>query len=195
MEKWFVESKALSVSCNYELVVWAAVWLNQSKQYEDIEDEQDQQQQQQQEEQGAQGGVEAAAAGAAAGVVVDPGLDFTRSRSMNLLQSPLGTPSPVVPHTYTTPWHEFLCAHLASAATSSSGQTELPDSSDQHNNNNTAAAITAMDIDSDVDEGVSDRKGSAGSGVGEVGRRDWAKGVGRRGKRPAGRGCKIGRKY
>ena len=118
-----MENKALTVSCNYELVVWAAVWLNQSKQYEDREDEHDQQQQQQQrqdEPQGAQGG-----------------LDFTQR---NMLASPLGTPSPVVPHTYTTPWHEILCRELGQASASDAGQTQI-------------SGHQAMDIDSDVDEG------------------------------------------
>ena len=41
MEPWFVESKALSVSCNYELIVWAAVWFNQSKQHSDEEEQQE----------------------------------------------------------------------------------------------------------------------------------------------------------
>ena len=127
MEKWFVENKALTVSCNYELVVWAAVWLNQSKQYEDREDEHDQQQRQQQqrdEPQGAHGG-----------------LDFTQ-RNNNMLASPIETPSLVVPHTYTTRWHEILCRELAGqAASDAAGQTQV------------STGHQAMDVDSDVDEG------------------------------------------
>ena len=119
-----MENKALTVSCNYELVVWAAVWLNQSKQYEDREDEHDQQQQQQRDElQGAHGG-----------------LDFTQ-RNNNMLASPLETPSPVVPHTYTTPWHEILCRELGQEASDAAGQTQV------------STGHQAMDVDSDVDEG------------------------------------------
>ena len=121
MEPWFVESKALSVSCNYELVVWAAVWLNQRKQFEDKEDEREERQKQlEEQEQGAQGGQEL-------------------PRNM-LLESPIYTPrtsnpaSPVVPHTYTTPWHEFLCKQMASQERTNTDET-------------------AMDVDSDVDEG------------------------------------------
>ena len=114
MEPWFVESKALSVSCNYELVVWAAVWLNQSKQFEDKEDREEERQKLA--EQGAQGG---------------------QDTQRNMLESPMriiSPTSPVVPHTYTTPWHEFLCKQMASQGETNTGET-------------------AMDVDSDVDEG------------------------------------------
>ncbi len=121
MEPWFVESKALSVSCNYELVCWAAVWLNHTQQVL--------------EEQEAREAAAGGGAAAAAAAPPPPGAEALPGPPAPLLPGPpdLLSPvlSPVVPHTYTTPWHEFLVTQLEGAR----------------------PGETAMDVDSDVDEG------------------------------------------
>ncbi len=164
-----MESKALSVSCNYELICWAAVWLNYSKQYLEEQDRLEVLE--------ASGGEEGAVGGDVGGArregrISPPGLDLVprggaqsprgldlvpgnEARALDLdvlpgpggplvsgndAQSPgeLDAQSPVVPHTYTTPWHQFLCTQLAGAT---------------HHKRNGETGETAMDVDSDVDEG------------------------------------------
>ena len=116
MEPWFVESQALSVSCNYELIVWAAVMMNNQNKLQESQDN------------GNQGDNEVTegAAGDSASLQEDADMRFDMRPpqggviEIQTCESPMRSHPTTpcnVPHTYVTPWHEYLCNQMEAGNT------------------------------------------------------------------------------